>query len=369
MTKEKRGMRSDSGTLRIRDAAPADEPALRALTEVPMPGAVRVSYRQSPDFFLGERIRGDEARTGVLTDVTNAVLGCGTRVVRRAWFEGAWRRTGYYCTLRAFRGGRNVRAVLAAYRWARGIEEADPLAVITSTIVSANFHAVKLLTSRRAGLPAYLDAGGVVTFSAVARALRSRPDRSLVIVRATAADAAALRAFYGDPKGMQPLFPALADPLPPGLDWSDFVFVRGRGTGEIVAAAALWDQSAHRQVQVTGYSPWLHFLRPLVNFAGAVRGLPQLPAPGSDFNFRYLAFRKVQTGEVAAFRALLAGAGAALRPNESLSFSLHERDPFFPLVANLKAIRYASRLYTLSYAPDPRPVDFGGAPYVEAAML
>ena len=359
----------DSGALRIREAVPADEPALRALTEVPMPGAFQVSYRQAPDFFLGERIRGDEARTGVLTDATNAVLGCGTRVVRRAWFDGAWRRTGYYCTLRAFKSGHNARAVLVAYRWARGVEAADPLAVITSTIVSANVHAIKLLTSRRAGLPAYLDAGGIVTFSAVARALRNPLPPSLVLARATSADAMALRAFYNDPDEMQPLFPALADPLPPGLDWSDFVLVREKGTGAIVAAAALWDQSAHRQVHVVDYSTGLRLLRPLVNLASAVQGLPRLPAPGNDFAFRYLAFRKVRAGDAAAFRALLAGAGAALRPNESLSFSLHERDPFFPLVADLKAIRYASRLYTLSYAPDPRPVDFGGAPYIEAAML
>lgn len=319
----------DRGALRIHEAVQADEPALRALTEVPMPGAFQVSYRQSPDFFLGERIRGDEARTGVLTDATNAVLGCGTRVVRRAWFNGAWRRTRYYCTLRAF----------------------------------------KLLTSRRAVLPAYLDVGGVVTFSAVARALRNRLSPSLVLARATVADAAALSAFYNDPNGMQSLSPALADPLPPGLAWDDFILVREKGSGEIVAAAALWDQSAHRQVHVAGYSSGLRLLRPFVNLASAIQGLPRFPPSGNDFAFRYLAFRKVRADDTAAFRALLADAGAALHPNELLSFSLHERDPFVPVCANLKAIRYASRLYTLSYAPDPQPVDFGGVPYVEAAML
>lgn len=356
-----------SGPLRIREATLADEPALRALTEVEMPGAIRMAFRQTPDFFAAEVVRG-ETRLGVLTDDSDAVLGCGARVVRRAWFDGAWRRTGYYCTLRATPSGRNARAVVTAYRWAREVERADPLAVITSTVMSGNVHARRLLTSRRLALPAYLDAGGIVSFAATAKALRRlQAERAgSEVVSATVVGEAALRAFYAEGTDHQPLFPALPDPLPPGLSPSDFIVIRR--DGKIVAAAALWDQGPFRQVRITGYAPWLRMVRPLANLGLSPLGYPELPSPGEDLRFRYLAFRKI-CGEGDLPRLLLAAAGSRLESGECLAFALHERDRLLEDLKGLRAIRTASRLYTLSHDANPHPVDFGGVPYVEAAML
>lgn len=355
-------------SLVIREAYPTDNDALRELTEVPMPGVFRVAYRQSPDFFAGETIRGDEARVGVLTNATNKVLGCGSRVVRRAWFHGAYRRTGYYCTLRAFPEGRNGRAILVAYRWARKVEQTDPLAVITSTIISANTRVIRLLTSRHAGLPAYLDAGVIVSFTAAAKALKRHvPNNVYEILDGEAAGEIAVRAFYAAAADTPPLFPELPVNLPAGLTWRDFIVLRKNG--RIVAAAAVWNQSATRQIRVVGYHPLLGAVRPLANlFLRCVR-LPLLPSAGTDLPFRYLAFRKVSAAEPNAFRVLLAAAATRLAPNESLSFSLHECDPLQAEMTTVRAIRYASRLYTLSYEANPQPVDWGGVPYIEAAML
>ena len=356
-----------SGPLRIREATPADEPALRALTEVEMPGTIRMAFRQVPDFFAAERVRG-ETRLGVLTDDSDAVLGCGARVARRAWFAGAWRRTGYYCTLRATADGRNARAVVTAYRWAREVERADPLAVVTSTVMSGNVRARRLLTSRRFALPAYLDAGEIMSFAVTAKALRRLKTEcaGIEVVSATAVGEAALRAFYAEGTDHQPLFPALPDPLPPGLSLADFIVLRREG--KIVAAAALWNQRPFRQVRITGYAPWLRMVRPLANLGLSLLGYPELPLSGDDLRFRYLAFRKIR-GEGDLLRLLMSVAGSRLESGECLAFALHERDRLLAALKGLRAIRTASRLYTLSYDANPYPVDFGGVPYVEAAML
>lgn len=357
-----------SGRLRIRDARPSDEPDLRALSEVELPGPIRMAFRQTPDFFAAERVRG-ETRLGVLTDDSDAVLGCGARVVRRTWFNGAWCRTGYYCTLRATPAGRNARAVVTAYSWARDLERADPLPVLTSTILSGNMRARRLLTSRRFSLPAYLDAGEVMTFTVTVRALRRvcSGGEPVEVLTGEEIGEPALRAFFADERGLQPLFPELPEPLPPALALGDFVVLRIRE--EVVAAAALWDQRPLRQVRITGYAPWLCVVRPLVNLVFGLRALPRLPKPGSDLPFRYLAFRRQRDADPRLFRALMSAVSRRLAAHELVSFSLHRDDPLFAEAMRLRAFRSASRLYTLSYDADPRPVDFGGAPYIEAGML
>ena len=136
----------------------------------------------------------------------------------------------------------------------------------------------------------------------------------------------------------------------------------------IVAAAALWNQRPFRQVRITGYAPWLRMVRPLANLGLSLLGYPELPPPGDDLRFRYLAFRKIR-GEGDLLRLLLSVAGSRLESGECLAFALHERDRLLAALKGLRAIRTASRLYTLSYDENPHPVDFGEAPYVEAAML
>jgi len=110
-------------------------------------------------------------------------------------------------------------------------------------------------------------------------------------------------------------------------------------------------------------------MRPLVNLGFALRGLPRLPAAGVDLPFRYLAFRKQCENDPQLFRFLLSSVARRLPRNELLSFSMHQDDPFYAEAMRLRAFRYSSRLYTLSYDDDPQPVDFGGVPYIEAAML
>lgn len=356
-----------SGPLRIRDARQTDEPALRALTETGMDGLVRLAFPQAPDFFAAEKIRG-ETRLGILTDDSDAVLGCGARVVRRAWLAGAWQRTGYYCTLRAGSAGRNVRAVKTAYTWARKVEASDPLPLVTSTILSDNARALRLLTSRRFGLPAYLPAGEIVTFTATPCAVRSLGGGDAIeSVSGTEVGEDALRAFYACAEGRPPLFPELTDPFPPGLALSDFIVLRR--AGRIVAAAALWDQRQQRQVRILGYAPWLRVLRPFANVGLACFGLPRLPPPGGELAVRYLAFRRIPSGEPALFIALLRAAASRVPRGEVLSFSLHERDVQMATLVRLRALRTRSHLFTLSYGEDPQPVVFPSAPYIEAAML
>ena len=68
---------------------------------------------------------------------------------------------------------------------------------------------------------------------------------------------------------------------------SDYFVVRDGGA--IRACAALWDQSAQRQLVVAGYSPWLRRTRPIINLAARLTGSPRLPAPGEPLRAAYLS--------------------------------------------------------------------------------
>jgi len=289
--------------------------------------------------------------------------------------------------LRSFEFTRNKFGLFRGYEWMRERERLDPLSLYLSTIVSANHAVRKLLTNRRSGIPAYLEAGEIVTFGMTARAIkrRCRVAEDFTVSDGETVGKMRLRAFYNEVSPRGSFFPVLPETLPAGLTWRDFVVLEK--DGEIVAAAALWNQQAIRQIHVASYHPALAMLRPAVNPVLRCLGYFPLPCAGSDLNCMYWAYRLTHNESAREFDSLLAASAARLagsdddffphRATESqrntedkiLFFALHERDALLPRAMRLNAWRYRSMLYEVSFAKEPEPFVFHQPPYIELATL
>ncbi|MCL1920406.1 MAG: hypothetical protein FWG50_04895 [Kiritimatiellaeota bacterium] len=352
----------------IREVLPQDEAELQRLTRQPMPGWIRLAYCNSPSYAAGEALKGDTVTTVVWTETGGHIGGCATRAVKRMWLAGQCQRIGYLAGLRSFQTARGGRGLFKGYEWMREREQREPLPLYITTIVSANHATRTLLTSRRAGLPAYSEAGEITTFGVTARAIRRRfrvADGYAVSAGDTVGEER-LRSFYDEVSPRRTLFPILPDPLPPGLAWSDFVILEK--DGEIAAAAALWNQQPLRQIHVASYHPLLAMARPVINPFLAMSGYPRLPSAGTDMDCVYWAYRLTRHETLVEFESLLAATALRLR-HHLLFFALHEDSPLLPVAIRLTAWHYRSTLYTVSFAPNPIPYTFPQPPHIELAAL
>ena len=173
-----------------------------------------------------------------------------------------------------------------------------------------------------------------------------------------------VRSFYAREAPRKQLFPVLDGKLPPGLSPDDFLCIR-RG-GCIVAAGAVWHHGMRRRIFIDGYGRMFSLVRPLAGIASRLFGLPVPPLPGGEFRCAYLAYALAENDDPALFVELVEAA-RGLTQGANLVFSLHADDPLAAFMRRMRAWRFGSGLYTVSF--DGGRSEFAGVPYVEAGAL
>ncbi len=142
-------------------AAPADDAELRQiLAATPMPGRIAVSFRREPSWFAAAVVDGYFRQVVVCRDLdTGRLIGFGCRSVRRLNVNGLPADVGYLSGLRVLPEYRNMGLVARGYAFFRRLHQDCRTAFYLTTIAEGNDTANSVLTSRRAGLPAYHLAG------------------------------------------------------------------------------------------------------------------------------------------------------------------------------------------------------------------
>jgi len=277
----------------VRLATPADDAALRALLRrAVMPGAVQVAFTREPAYAAGQGAAGASDAT-VVWQREGALTAMGRCSVRTLHRNGAPTRVAYLGELRfdptrptSARGMRDGYAALAEFAAAAGAEGCF------TSIAEDNARARRVLENGgRLGLPAYRPLYRLVTLLAPLR--RSSLKLVLSNARGTASATETEVSSSQQVDELTAFLEASARRAQLSLTWdaarwqslaahgirpADFVVVRANG--EIVAAAAVWDQRSFRQTVIAGYDGVLGQVRPLVNAVRALADEPRLPAPG-----------------------------------------------------------------------------------------
>jgi hypothetical protein len=362
-------------------ATPAHEPQLRQLARnEPMPGWIRLAFAHEPDWTASQQVLGDSAQTIVATNPGETVVGCGVRAIRRVYVNGQPRELGYLSGLRSLPGARRALGLAQGYRFLRQLHEEDRrVPAYLTTIVEDNREAIRLLTAERAGLPAYLDQGRLVTSAILLDVNRrtSPPAPGLEIKSGGEVAFDDVLQFLAREGARRQFFPMLeraqlGTARLAGLRTSDFrVAIRA---GAIVGTVAAWDQTAFRQVVVTGYSPLLRFVRPALNLWWSATTGRSLPPAGQGLRFFQVAFACARNHDAGVLAALLERLHRDCREAayDCFLIGFHERNPERGALRAFRAMHYASRLYLAAWN-DGRPfcagLDARFVPHLETATL
>jgi hypothetical protein len=338
-------------------AAPRDEAIVRDIfARIATGGRMQLSFRREPDAFASfgslahDYIVARNRRNG-------EYVGVCERVVREVFVNGEARALPYLAGLRVVPGFRHRRLVLrGGFEAVRRLLTAagDPPWSLTS-IMSDNANARRLLGANLKGMPRYEPVGEFSTFALL-------PSGETETERATEADLPEIAELLLR-HGARSQFAAawrprtLSEFAQQGwLKPSDYFVVRDGGA--IRACAALWDQSANRQLVVAGYAPWLRRTRPVINLASRMTGSPRLPAPGEPLRAAYLSLVAVDDDASGDLATLLAAARAEARRRK-----LHVVFAGWPSAhahaAQLRAVarrrEYRSQLYVVRWPEDEAP--------------
>jgi hypothetical protein len=362
-------------------ATPADDADLRhVLAATPMEGRVAVSFRREPSWFAGAVVDGRFRQVIACRDLrTGRVIAFGCRSVREVYVNGRPTSVGYLSSLRVLAEHRNLGLVARGYAFCRELHGDGRVPYYLTTIAAGNRTALHVLTSSRAGLPAYHAAGAYHTV-AIALPRRRRATRTgKVNVRpAREEDLPAVLAFLAAAGRRRQFFPRLEahDFLAPegmmrGLSL-DKLLLAERG-GRLVGTLAGWDQHTYRQSVVHAYHGALRWARPLYNAWAWCSGRPGLPRPGGAFHYLMGALPVVAEEDADVFTALLEAwrGRAAGGPWMHLLIGLHEADPLLRVAQRYQAACYVTHLFLVCWpgGEDARAALDGRVPYLEAGSL
>jgi hypothetical protein len=352
------GERYSAGDFDYWVASGVDEPAVRdILARVATGGQIRISFHREPDAFAGafgavsqEFILARNRRSGHF-------VGVCERVVRESFVNGEIRRLPYLAGLRVVPGFRHRMLVLrGGFEAVRQLlSEPRDLPFALTSIMSDNVPALRLLGANLRGMPRYEPAGELSTFALAAQGhgeadLASDTDLPRI---AELLQAQAREQQFAGVWTLDTLRAAIAAGW---LQPRDFLVLRS--ADGIRACAALWDQSAQRQIVVAGYANWLSRTRPLINLAARLTGLPRLPAPGGKLRSAYLSHVAVDEAAPEDLLALVAAARAEARRRgiELLLMGLASAHPLTPWLRKLRRQReLQSRLFLVRWPEDALP--------------
>lgn len=366
--------------MNLRLATRVDDDTLRqAVGDTPMPGWIRLAYAREPSFLAAQSV-GHSFSQVIVGEEEDRLLGFGCRGIRPVYVNGTPCELGYLSGLRAFREARSRMGLARGYRFLHELHGDSRVPAYLSTIVDANDEAKAILTSQRAGLPAYLDQGRFWTYAIALsqrRAPRAEPVTGVSIRTGDDIGAHAIAAFLNRVGPARQFFPVVnagdfGTPYLRGLAAADFMVALSGD--RMIGAVAKWDQSAFKQVHVCGYSRRAGLLRNSVNLALKATGYAPLPSPGSDLRIFYAAFPCIEGDDPAILHVLLERLYEQNRYAGYHSFAIgfHEHDPLSHGLRGFLKFEYESRLYVVAWE-DGKPftdtLDKGRVPHLEPATL
>ncbi len=362
-------------------AEPADDVGIRLLLRQRLtPSPIHLAYLREPSFLDALSVEGRFNQALIDIDSsTNQVFGVCSRSIKTAFINGQATSLGYINNLYfapPYRGG-NYLAL--GGRTMRELHEDGRTKMYLITIVEGNKTARLLLPSGRAGLPTLHDFG---RYQCVAISLKQKVKDSpvcLTIRSARAEDVPDIIEFWHREGSRKQFFPEYsaddllsANGLLRGL-YPENILLAHVG-GEVVGTVAAWDQSAFRQVMVTGYSRRLTLLRPLYNMVAQFLGYPVfLPRAGSPIsNYFSLSLVCVKDNNPQVFMALLAELMKRYKSGyDYFMAGFHESDTLLPVLKQYRYFDYSMRLFIAYYGDGEQDFNSldGRVPYLELGSL
>ena len=314
-----------------RPALQADHAALEELFRATSMGRrIQIGFERDPDYFVGARVQAEAPCIRGFFDGDGRALGLFSAGSRRVWLGGEIGMR-YLSDLR-IHPDRQGSSLLARGFCVVRREIFRPGEWAQTLLLEDNVQALKLLTSRRGGLPEYRPAGRYVSWLLPRQRIGAIP--GIKVRRAATTDLGAMQVLL-DAAARRRSFAGMVDLADLGMPfWQDFVvedFLVAEQDCVVVGMLGLWDQTGFQRLRIRGYSRTVAALRPLWN---AVASVP-LPGVGQTLPLWKATAVACLEDDPTILRALLS---SALAGNDRrlllLGFSALD-----PLVAALRGVK------------------------------
>jgi hypothetical protein len=354
-----------------------DDEQLMAIQSMPMEGSINISYQRSPSIFTSIGLLGYQNEIIVMRDTkTDKIAGYGVRSLRKVYINGELTDVGYLSGLRSHEEYRGSVLLARAYAYLRELPDQTPVPLYFTTIIEGNEVALPVLTSGRAGLPIYQDAGRYTTY-ALGGAQRRKLSRRLKIIRGCRDTLPQIVDFLNKESSRFQFGPHYeASELLGGTQYLGFslddMYV-AYDNDECVGVLAMWDQSFCKQNVVSGYSDGIKRVRWAYNLAARIGQNPQLPPEGDKILHYYLALLAVRDDSQEVFESLLGEVreSNSYLGNDYMIIGMHEDNPLSLVLQKDHPITYHSRLFTVFWEDGRRAYEAldKRIPHVEVSSL
>jgi hypothetical protein len=343
-----------NGRVKVALATLADDRGIcDLLRTTPIGGEVRLAFCREPSFFYGAAVEGEPTAVVVARTEDDRIVGLGSRSVMDVFIDGTPRRVGYLSLMRLAEGYRNrARIVRAGFAALGGVRRLDEELFDVVSVVADNRVARRLLEAGILGLPRLSPLARFVT-----RVVPIRREIPLTLagIVLEPAEAAALPEIASCLErsrrrlGLARRFTLEELRCPRrsrGLSPGDFIVARR--AGQVVACAAVWDQTSFKQVLVSDYEPVLRRWRRTANLLSPLMGTPRLPAPGNALQLAYVSHLAVDDDDPRLFQVLWSAVVSSARKRgfEQLVAGFASTHPLLPALRRTSRAReYESILY------------------------
>jgi hypothetical protein len=330
-------------------ALPSDAPALLELIEsVPAKGSIELLYTRRPNPLLSyiKEAGGDAAdvSVGVLRDADGKPWFMEVNVLREYFFDGEPVRVGYL-------GGVKKREGVSIKRnWLLGIFdfEVGPASSASGfyfSVLAANKRGVKLFSKRRSYMPAVYHICDFSTFLINPKVLVYRKLTCNCSVDYSKEKDEINEFINGFGKDFN-LFPVIKDITTQlsGVHSEDMFALRR--DGEIVAFAALWDQSEYRQNIISGYHGAMRIASHLSGISNLLGYIP-FPKEGETAKFAVIGLVCIKNQDQDLLKQLLSNIAKTARERgyKTIVHGIPKESWQFPLLEKTKKIGFDSKLY------------------------
>jgi hypothetical protein len=324
-----------------------DSDIRRLLRETPLAGAISVSFEREPDYFA-DRINPFESKQTIVARDGDLLVCMGSCSVRSRFINGKEARIGYLGGLRlASNHAGHTEILRAGYEFFHELEVESPADFYFTSIASDNHRARRILERGIPGMPVYQFVGELVTLMIPTRHTFNPPPKRDA-ARTSLPDVSSRLNDFNRGYQLAPVWSADELDALSSLGLLPQHFVQ---CGE--ASAALWDQSAFKQMVIRGYAPRLKRFRPLANALTALIGGIRLPVVGQQIrnaHVSHLVADSKKNDLIELLNRLRSIAGVAGVDFLTLAFA--EDDVRLAMVRrNFRTREYRSRLYSVCW-PD-----------------
>ena len=336
-----------------------DEGLRKLLRETPLRGGMTVTLEREPTFFY-------EKMETVIAMLDDVVVACGSRISRQVNWCGKVIESSYLSDLRVHPSCRKYsgRIIRDCYQLLKDSAKQRPAVVTWTAVFESNLAAMKTLGRQRSVIPEYVDRGGLrspMIWCSPACKWPAHPGCR----RATEADRPELVAFLQKQFSNKALAPVI---YPDDLQMGDFILIREDGA--LVAAMAVSDIRAIKQIRVLELPGNIRMLRMPMKWLSSVFPMPLIPTREGVMPLGYVSFMAAENDEVALIHVMLR-AGRVVAAQKGLSYlcvCFHENDQRFRSSKGLPATRADGRLFQVMLSGNSDQWT-DQIPHIEAAWL